>query len=98
MEQYLKAVHAPFDDLATIYLSGDAKLWWRTRYEDVLESRWEINAWEELNRNREFKETGAFPAWERCMARTRVPDADLRSNQSRSWGTYSSYRQIRTLL
>lgn len=49
----IKAVRAPFDDqvtMATMYLSGDAKLWWRTRYEDVLEDRCEINAWEELNR------------------------------------------------
>lgn len=57
MEQYFKAVRAPFDDqvtMATMYLSGDAKLWWRTRYEDVLEGRCEINAWEELKR--ELKE------------------------------------------
>lgn len=57
IEQYFKAVRAPFDDqvtMATIYLSGDAKLWWRTRYEDVLEGRCEINAWEELKR--ELKE------------------------------------------
>lgn len=55
MEQYFKAVRAPFDDqMATISLSGGAKLWWRTRYEDVLEGRCEINAWEELKR--ELKE------------------------------------------
>ena len=56
MEQYFKAVRAPFDDqvrMATIYLSGDVKLWWRTRYEDVLEGRCEINAREELNRELE---------------------------------------------
>ena len=52
MEQYFKAVRAPFDDqvrMTTMSLSGDAKLWWRTRYEDVLEGRCEIKAWEELN-------------------------------------------------
>lgn len=57
MEQYFKAVRAPFDDqvkMVTMSLSGDAKLWWRTRDEDVLEGRCEINAWEELNR--ELKE------------------------------------------
>ena len=77
MEQYFKAVRAPFDDqvtMATMYLSGDVKLWWRTRYEDVLEGRCEINAWEELNR--ELKERSSSSAWERCTARTRVPDAD----------------------
>ena len=49
----IKAVRAPFDDqvtMATMYLSGDTKQWWRTRYEDVLEGHCEINAWEELNR------------------------------------------------
>ncbi|KAF3452206.1 hypothetical protein FNV43_RR08304 [Rhamnella rubrinervis] len=57
MEQYFKAVRAPFYDqvtMATKSLSGDVKQWWRTRYEDVLEGRCEINAWEELNR--ELKE------------------------------------------
>lgn len=60
--------------MATMYLSGDTKLWWRTRYEDVLEGRCEINAWEELNRK--LKERSSSSAWERCTARTRVPDAD----------------------
>lgn len=53
----IKAVRAPFDDqvtMATMYLSGDTKLWWRTRYEDVLEGRCEINAWEELNRKLKY--------------------------------------------
>lgn len=57
MEKYFKAVRAPFDDqvtMATMSLSGDAKLWWRTRYEDVLEGRCESNAREELKR--ELKE------------------------------------------
>ena len=26
--------------MATMYLSGDAKLWWQTQYEDVLEGRY----------------------------------------------------------
>lgn len=62
--------------MATMYLSGDAKLWWRTRYEDVLEGRCEINAWEEREEEGDTQRKGAVPAWERCMARTRVPDAD----------------------
>lgn len=60
MEQYFKAVRAPFDDqvtMATMSLYGDAKLWWRTRDEDVLEGRCEIKAWEELKR--ELKERGS---------------------------------------
>lgn len=47
--------------MATMYLSGDAKLWWRTRYEDVLEDRCEINAWEEQNRKLKERK-GAVPA------------------------------------
>jgi len=38
MEQYFKAVHADEEDNVTIrsmYLTGDAKLWWRTRIEDT---------------------------------------------------------------
>lgn len=38
--------------MATMSLSGDAKLWWRTRCED--EPRSEINTWAELKR--ELKE------------------------------------------
>lgn len=67
MEQYFKAVRAPFYDqvrMATIYLSGDVKLWWRTRYEDVLEGRCEINAREELNRELEvLKSLPGNVAW-----------------------------------
>jgi len=57
--------------MATMYLSGDAKLWWRTRYEDVLEGRCEINAWEELKR--ELKERSSS-----CLGTLhgRVPDVD----------------------
>lgn len=70
--------------MATMYLSGDVQLWWRTRYEDVLEGRCEINAWEELNREltrESLMRTGA-----------------VRENQSRPWGTDPSYRQRRTLI
>lgn len=35
---------------ATMYLSGDAKLWWRTRYEDMKNGRCTIDSWEDLKR------------------------------------------------
>ena len=66
--------------MATMNLSGDVKLWWRTRYEDVLE--WRAVARSTPGRNEiGSSRKGAVPAWERCMARTRVPNADLRENQ-----------------
>lgn len=36
--------------MATMYLTGDAKLWWRTRYEDVQSGRCTIDTWEDLKR------------------------------------------------
>jgi hypothetical protein len=45
-----------------------------------VEGRCEINAWEERNEIGSSRK-GAVPALERCMARTRVPNADLRENQ-----------------
>ena len=42
MEQFFKAAHEPDDEkvsITTMYLFCDAKLWWRTWMEDVIESR-----------------------------------------------------------
>nr|CAD1837256.1 unnamed protein product [Ananas comosus var. bracteatus] len=33
---------------ATMYLDGDTKLWWRTRYEDIQGGRCTIDTWEDL--------------------------------------------------
>nr|CAD1844782.1 unnamed protein product [Ananas comosus var. bracteatus] len=33
-----------------MYLDGDAKLWWRTRYEDIQEGRCTIDTWEDLKK------------------------------------------------
>ena len=41
MEQFFKAAHVPDSEMVSItsmYLSGDAKLWWRTRMGDDAES------------------------------------------------------------
>lgn len=54
MEQYFKAVHADEEEKVTIssmYLTGDAKLWWRTRIEDdVNAGRAASSTWDRLNK------------------------------------------------
>ena len=54
MEQYFKDARIPFGDQVTItsmYLSGDAKLWWRTRREDDGSvGRPLIETWESLKK------------------------------------------------
>ena len=58
MEQFFKAAHVPDSEMVSItnmYLSSDAKLWWRTRMGDDAESgRPQIDTWETLKR--ELKE------------------------------------------
>ena len=43
MEQYFRAVRVDSEDLkvsmATMYLSRDAKVWWRTKYDDLQHGR-----------------------------------------------------------
>ena len=41
MEQFFKVAHVPDDEkvsITSMYLFGDAKLWWRTRMGDDIES------------------------------------------------------------
>ena len=41
MEQFFRAAHIPDAEkvsITSMYLTGDAKLWWRTRMEDDVES------------------------------------------------------------
>ena len=58
MEQFFKATHVPNSEMVSItsmYLYGDAKLWWRTQMGDDAESgRPQIDTWETLKR--ELKE------------------------------------------
>ena len=55
IEQFFKAAHVPDGEkvsITSMYLTGDAKLWWRTRMEDDAESgRPQITTWETLRRN-----------------------------------------------
>ena len=41
IEQFFKATHIPDGEVSitTMYLTSDAKLWWRTRMEDDAKSR-----------------------------------------------------------
>jgi hypothetical protein len=54
MEQYFKAAHIPVEEQVTItamYLSNDAKLWWRTRLEDGTNAgKPSIETWSELQK------------------------------------------------
>ena len=53
MEQYFLAVRAEERvkvTMATMYLSGDAKLWWRTKYDGIQHGRCTIDNWEDLKR------------------------------------------------
>ena len=58
MEQFFKVAHLLDSEMVSItsmHLSGDAKLWWRTRMGDDVESgRPQIDTWE--TRKRELKE------------------------------------------
>ena len=54
MEQYFKVARVPDQEMVTItsmYLLGDAKLWWRTHVEDDADAgRGKINSWEALKK------------------------------------------------
>ena len=54
MEQFFKAAHVPNAEkvsLTSMYLMGDAKLWWRTRVgEDLEAGRPQVSEWETLKR------------------------------------------------
>lgn len=54
MEQDFRAVKANSEEtkvtMATMYLTGDAKLWWRTKYDDISNNRCTIDTWEDLKR------------------------------------------------
>ncbi|TYK28468.1 uncharacterized protein E5676_scaffold629G001010 [Cucumis melo var. makuwa] len=54
LEQYFKATNTVTEEakvtLATMHLSEDAKLWWRSRYVDIQEGRCTIETWDALKR------------------------------------------------
>ncbi|KAA0067252.1 uncharacterized protein E5676_scaffold231G00330 [Cucumis melo var. makuwa] len=54
LEQYFKATNTVTEEakvtLATMHLSEDAKLWWRSRYVDIQEGRCTVDTWDALKR------------------------------------------------
>ena len=53
MEQYFKATRVPDQENVTItsmYLLGDAKLWWRTHVEDDADASTKIDSWDALKK------------------------------------------------
>ncbi|XP_031745591.1 uncharacterized protein LOC116406038 isoform X1 [Cucumis sativus] len=54
IERYFKATNTVAEEakvtLATMHLSEDAKLWWRSRYIDIQEGRCVIDTWDSLKR------------------------------------------------
>ena len=54
MEQYFKMVPSISEDskvvMATMYLIGDAKLWWRTKVDDMDHQHCKIETWSDLKR------------------------------------------------
>ena len=59
MEQYFRAVKPDSEEtkvsMATMYLTGDAKLWWRTKYDDIVNWRCTIDTWADLKREMKTK-------------------------------------------
>ena len=67
MEQYFKAVRVPNQEMVTntsMYLSGDAKLWWRTHVEDDAHAdRGKIDSWEALKKELKDQFLPTNTAW-----------------------------------
>lgn len=64
VEQYFRAAHIPDGEkvnITSMYMSGDAKLWWRTRLEDKF--RPEIRTWEELRQEMKDQFLPCNSAW-----------------------------------
>ena len=75
MEQYFLAVRAESEEIkvsmATMYLSGDAKLWWRMKYQEIQQGRCQVESWEDLRR--ELK-SQFFPKNASSIARDKILD------------------------
>ena len=66
-EQFFKAAHVPDGEkvsITSMYLTGDAKLWWRTRMEDDAESgKPQITTWETLKKELKDQFLPTNTAW-----------------------------------
>ncbi|MBE2321368.1 retrotransposon gag domain-containing protein, partial [Solirubrobacter sp. CPCC 204708] len=85
MEQDFRAFKPDSEEtkvsMATMYLTGEAKLWWRTKYDDIVNWRCTIDTWEDLKR--EMK-TQFLPENVEYMARRKL-------RQLRHTGTVREY-------
>ncbi|RVX03852.1 Transposon Tf2-2 polyprotein [Vitis vinifera] len=67
IEQFFKVAHVPDGEkvsITSMYLTGDAKLWWRTRMEDDAESgRPQITTWETLKKELKDQFLPTNTAW-----------------------------------
>ncbi|XP_022975706.1 uncharacterized protein LOC111475733, partial [Cucurbita maxima] len=75
VEQYFKATTACTDDkkvtVASMYLTDDAKLWWRTKVQDIEDGLCTIDSWEDLKkelRDQFLPENAGHLAMEKLVA------------------------------
>ncbi|KAA0051479.1 uncharacterized protein E6C27_scaffold55G002480 [Cucumis melo var. makuwa] len=75
LEQYFKATNTVTEEakvtLATMHLSEDAKLWWRSRYVDIQEGRCTVDTWDALKRELRSQ---FFPENVEILARRKLHD------------------------
>ncbi|TYK29873.1 uncharacterized protein E5676_scaffold208G001250 [Cucumis melo var. makuwa] len=75
LEQYFKATNTIAEEakvtLATMHLSEDAKLWWRSRYVDIQEGRCTVDTWDALKRELRSQ---FFPENVEILARRKLRD------------------------
>ncbi|KAA0065526.1 uncharacterized protein E6C27_scaffold638G00290 [Cucumis melo var. makuwa] len=75
LEQYFKATNTVAEEtkvtLATMHLSEDAKLWWRSRYVDIQEGRCTVDTWDALKRELRSQ---FFPENVEILARRKLRD------------------------
>ncbi|KAA0063885.1 uncharacterized protein E6C27_scaffold616G00090 [Cucumis melo var. makuwa] len=75
LEQYFKATNTVTEEakvtLATMHLSEDAKLWWRSRYVNIQEGRCTVDTWDALKRELRSQ---FFPEHVEILARRKLRD------------------------
>ncbi|KAA0053169.1 uncharacterized protein E5676_scaffold1775G00050 [Cucumis melo var. makuwa] len=75
LEQYFKATNTVTEEakvtLATMHLSEEAKLWWRSRYLDIQEGRCTVDTWDALKRELRSQ---FFSENEEILARQKLHD------------------------
>ncbi|KAA0041498.1 uncharacterized protein E5676_scaffold205G001550 [Cucumis melo var. makuwa] len=92
LEQYFKATNTVTEEakvtLATIHLSEDAKLWWRSRFVDMQEGRCMIDTWDALKRELRSQ---FFPKNVEILARQKL--RELKHTGLKPWVKTKLYEQ-----